>query len=190
MKPVTVESIREALAAHAPKRADPTDRMEAAVAIVFAPGARGALELLFIKRASVDGDPWSGQMAFPGGRRDPGDDDLFATSVRETLEETGIDLPREALLGELDDLAPVTPVLPPIFVRPFVFALATRPSVVPSHEVADFLWTDLRALAESAGTTRVTVRGGQLTVPSVMAGGNVVWGMTHRILSQVFELVA
>ena len=112
MKPVTVESIREALAAHAPKRADPTDRMEAAVAIVFAPGARGALELLFIKRASVDGDPWSGQMAFPGGRRDPGDDDLFATSVRETLEETGIDLPRDALLGELDDLAPMTPVRP------------------------------------------------------------------------------
>lgn len=189
MTSVTIQSIAEALSAHVPKRADSTGRREAAVAIVLAPGARGELELLFIKRASVDGDPWSGQMAFPGGRRDGSDEDLLATAVRETYEETQVALTRDTLLGTLDDLAPVTPVLPPVLVRPFVFGLHRRPGVVPSHEVADFLWADLRSLARTAGSSQVRVRGEQLTVPSVMAGGNVVWGMTHRILKQVLELV-
>ena len=68
--------------------------VEAAVALILLPTSDGDLEALFIKRAEVEGDPWSGQMAFPGGRRDPVDDDLLATAARATLEETGIDLAR------------------------------------------------------------------------------------------------
>lgn len=162
--------------------------MEAAVAIVLAPGADERLNVLFIRRAEVDGDPWSGQMAFPGGRREERDRDLLETATRETEEETAIRVGHAHLLGELDDLAPRTPVLPPIFVRPFVFGLPSRPDLEPSHEVADYLWRPLEGLPDTARETEVTVRGERRTVPCFMVGRHVVWGMTHRILSRLIEL--
>ena len=55
----------------------------------------GDPEVLFIKRAARAGDRWTGQVAFPGGRRDTNDADDMAASVRETMEETGLDLERE-----------------------------------------------------------------------------------------------
>src|SRR3989337_2808027 len=65
---------------------------KAAVALIFRSGADGQPELLFIKRADYPGDPWSGQVAFPGGREEPGDSSLADTAVRETREEAGSDL--------------------------------------------------------------------------------------------------
>mgnify|MGYP001813096738 CR=1 FL=1 len=50
----------------------------------------GELNVLMIKRAERKGDPWSGHMAFPGGRMDPGDDHGYAVAVRETEEEVGL----------------------------------------------------------------------------------------------------
>ncbi|MEP6687797.1 MAG: NUDIX domain-containing protein, partial [Gemmatimonadales bacterium] len=79
--------------------------------------------VLLIRRADRAGDPWSGHMALPGGRREETDPDLVATAVRETFEEVGLSLAPADLLGSLDDVVPRTPVLPPIAVRPYVFAL-------------------------------------------------------------------
>ena len=67
-----------------------------------------ALELLFIKRTAQEGDPWSGQIAFPGGRREAADADDVACAIRETWEEVGIDLTQEGdfqFLGRLGDRA-------------------------------------------------------------------------------------
>ena len=179
--------LRQRLVTHVPERATSVGKIEAAVAIILVP-ADDDLELLFIKRAEEPGDPWSGQMALPGGRREEGDADLLATATRETFEETEIELPPENLLGELDDLAPVTPVLPPIVVRPFVFGLEQAPSVTPSAEVALHVWTSLSELPRRAAESQVTVRGVDLTVPSFLVGPHVVWGMTHRILSRFLDL--
>lgn len=180
--------LRQRLVTHAPERGTGPGRIEAAVAIVLAPTRTGDLELLFIKRAEEPGDPWSGQMALPGGRREEGDPDLLTTATRETFEETEVALPHESLLGELDDLAPVTPVLPPVVVRPFVFGLEERPPITPSPEVALHVWTSLGELARKAAQSRVTVRGVELTVPSYLVGPHVVWGMTHRIISRFIDL--
>jgi len=80
---------------------------KAAVALIFRIGQQGALELLFIKRAEYPGDPWSGQIAFPGGREEARDASLAETAIRETREETEIDLEREGMMiGTLDDLRP------------------------------------------------------------------------------------
>ena len=75
----------------------------ARVAIALHEGG-GSLELLFIERASRDGDPWSGHMAFPGGRVDDTDLGPRAAAERETLEEVGLSLAGAELLGQLDDI--------------------------------------------------------------------------------------
>src|SRR5579884_3649741 len=93
----------------------------AAIALVLRTSASGEPELLMIRRAEYENDPWSGHIACPGGRMDPTDRDLQQTAVRETWEETGIDLARDGvILGTLDDITPRTPSLPPLVIRPFV----------------------------------------------------------------------
>src|SRR5207253_2021742 len=110
----------------------------AAVAAVFRAGADDQPELLMIKRAEHEGDPWSGHVALPGGRMDPRDRDLEQTAVRETWEETGIDIERDGyVLGRLDDLAPRMPVLPPLVIRPFVAVVPPTVTIVANPEVAD-----------------------------------------------------
>lgn len=54
----------------------------------------GDPEVLFIKRATREGDRWSGHVALPGGGRDPSDVDDRAVAIRETMEEVGLDLKR------------------------------------------------------------------------------------------------
>jgi 8-oxo-dGTP pyrophosphatase MutT (NUDIX family) len=186
---LSIDDVRSRLATHVPVPADPTGRMQAAVAVVLAPDASGALSLLLIRRADVHGDPWSGQMGLPGGRRDADDPDLLATARRETEEETGVRLPVTGLLGALDDIAPITPVLPPVAVRPFVFALDRIPPITPSHEVADYLWVAIDTLSQTAGTIEIEIRDERRTMPAFHIGPHVVWGMTHRIVNNFISLV-
>ena len=140
---------------------------------------------LLIRRAVRDGDPWSGHMALPGGRRGPGDESLLATATRETREEVGVELAPGHLLGTLGDVIPRTPVLPPIAVRPFVFLLAGRPSLTLSDEVNSTSWVSLDELLhpETLGNTSVEVAGEIREVAAYRVGDAVVWGMTERILT-------
>lgn len=181
--------VRRALAAHAPVPA-PRDEPfhEAAVALVLLPSGQG-IEALFIKRAVRDGDPWSGQIALPGGRRHAGEASLMFTAMRETLEEVGLDLAAAGeLLGELSELRPRTPVLPPIIVRPYVFAVSARPSIILSDEVAEAFWVPLRDVFDPEKRQEITVRFSDLHVrrPAIGVGEHVIWGMTEHIL-RVFE---
>ncbi len=189
MTRITVSRLTQCFAARTPRAVDTVSRIQAAVAIVLASDPRDRLDVLFIKRAEAENDPWSGQMGLPGGRREEADPDLLTTARRETLEETGIEIPSASLLGVLDDLAPVTPVLPPVVVRPFVFVLPRRPSLVLSPEVADYVWTSLEALPGTSGEAELAIRGVPRTMPAYLIGPYVVWGMTHRIMSNLFEIV-
>lgn len=157
----------------------------AAVALVLRPGEAGALELLMIKRADYAGDPWSGQVALPGGRREPDDASLERTAVRETWEETAIDIDRDGtILGVLDEVSPRTPTVRRVIVRPYVAAVGSGVAVVESPEVAAAFWVPLPSLRETAAwiTAEVVAHGQSLTVPAFTHGGYVVWGLTERIL--------
>lgn len=161
----------------------------AAVAIIVAPDPES---ILLIRRAEWEGDPWSGQMALPGGRRDPADADLEHTARRETWEEVGITLAVGASLGALDDFAPSTPVLPPVAVRPFVFHLDHRPALRLSDEVDTADWVLLDQLRDPANyfETTVVARGMEFQRPAYHTPCGVVWGLTERLLTQFLDLLA
>ncbi len=174
---------------------DPPPR-RAAVALVLRAGggAPGAVadadagpELLLVKRAEYPGDPWSGHVALPGGREEPGDASPWHTAARETFEETGLDLfARARLLGTLDEIYPRTPSLPPIVVRPHVAVAAPAGPLRLSAELAAAFWVPLAHFAAPgvSAEREVPTRRGALTVPSFLVGGHIVWGMTERILRQ------
>ena len=165
----------------------------AAVLAVFRVANDGGLELLFIKRAEWEGDPWSGHVAFPGGRHEPGDESLEDTAVRETREELGVDVRQHGrIIGTLDELHPRGPGLPPIVVRPYVAVLDTDVVLEPSHEVALAFWVPLRALLDPSTSVDATVvgRGAERTVTSYRFGDHTIWGMTERVLRQLLGLLA
>jgi 8-oxo-dGTP pyrophosphatase MutT (NUDIX family) len=165
----------------------------AAIALILRPNAAGDLELLMIRRAEVERDPWSGHIACPGGRMDPGDRDLEQTAIRETWEETGVDLAREGrVLGTLDDITPRTPTLPPLVIRPFVAVVSQGAQIVQNVEVAEAFWVPMSAIREMAawGRGMVPIRGvGEREVDVFRHGEYVVWGLTHRALSQFVSLL-
>lgn len=170
-------------------RKDPVKR--AAVASVLRPGDAGP-EVLFIRRAEHPSDPWSGHMAFPGGRQDPGDHDLLATARRETLEEVGLDLGGAELLGRGDDLEAIAKgKRAGLVVRPFVFWAPERLDVGPfdATEVAEALWAPIAPLlrGERDTTHPYVHEGRQLTFPAFDVEGRIVWGLTHRMLTAFFD---
>ena len=159
----------------------------AAILLVLRARDDGDPELLMIKRAESDGDPWSGHIACPGGRMERTDRDLSATAVRETHEETGIDVAQDGrVLGQLDDLRPRSPLLPPIIIRPFVAIVRADVTIVASAEVARAFWVPLSALREGGawGTGLVHASGRQRNVSTFQHGEHVVWGLTERVLRQ------
>jgi len=185
----SVADIARALAARAPAPAERDEPFgEAAVALVLHSGDDG-LEALFIKRATREGDPWSGQIALPGGRRHEGEDSLRLTAMRETFEEIGLDLAAHGeLLGELDELRPRNPGLPPIIVRPYVFVIRSRPTLVLNEEVAEAFWAPLRDVFDPARRKEITIHfsSARLRRQAIGYGDHDIWGMTESIL-RTFE---
>jgi 8-oxo-dGTP pyrophosphatase MutT (NUDIX family) len=183
-----VARIARALADH-PGVVIPGDGVarHAAVALILRLADDGDVELLMIKRASYPGDPWSGHIALPGGRQEPTDASLEQTAIRETFEETALDLAIVGrLIGTLDEVHPRTPRLPPLIIRPFVFIAPRDVTIAPSAEVAEAFWVPVPLLAHPSATGEATFtdRGIERTERSFRLGQHVVWGLTERILRQ------
>lgn len=166
------------------------ETIEAAVALLLRP--RSSVELLLIQRAEHPADPWSGHMALPGGRRDPGDVDLLDTALREVREETEIVAYRERhLLGVLDEVQAGSLRLPPVLIAPYALAVAPTTVARPAlREVAAAVWVPLEALRDDSAVSEIVVdvEGGTRSFPSLRYREYVIWGLTHRILTQFLEL--
>ncbi len=165
---------------------------QAAVAVILRECA-GQTEILFIKRAEKKGDPWSGQMAFPGGHLDRTDADLRAAAVRETWEETGLNLADAEYLGALDEhRAAPRSLRPNLLIAPHAFALAGDPALRPNDEVADVLWAPLNLLAGN-GLHRVQtfpINGAPAPFNGYrLASGHFIWGLTYRMLKDFFRIL-
>lgn len=158
----------------------------AAVAIVVRQGAEGD-EILLIRRATVEGDPWSGHIALPGGRYEPEDESLEATARRETLEETGVDLRASECVAQLTIVAPRMLRAPGVSVAPFVFRYHGDAGITMSDEIVEAWWLPVSELqtAESWRTVPVTVHGGAtIEARGFSIGEHVLWGLTERILDE------
>lgn len=183
------EQIARHLASRRPATVEDPGLSRAAVALVVAPDPDA---ILLIRRAERPGDPWSGQMGLTGGRSGLTDVDLLQTAIRETREEVGVSLSAAELAGPLDDVAPQSPHLPPLMVRPFVFLLRTRPIVTPNHEVADHLWVEWQSLVHPDSYRPFSVRLGDALreFPAYHVSPVPVWGMTERILAPLVAVLS
>jgi 8-oxo-dGTP pyrophosphatase MutT (NUDIX family) len=184
----SLDAVRERLARRQARRFTGEASRRAAVAAILRPGS-GATELLLIRRAEREGDPWSGHMALPGGHLEPGDADLLATAERETLEEVGLDLRQHELLGALDEHpATARGRFTGMVIAPFVFGLRGAAALHPNHEVAELLWAPLLPLARGdADVVKELEREGErIRFPGYGVGDHVVWGLTHRVLQSLF----
>jgi 8-oxo-dGTP pyrophosphatase MutT (NUDIX family) len=166
--------------------------IEAAVTLLLRPAT--ALELLLIRRVERTGDPWSGHVALPGGRRSTSDGDLLATALRETREEVGVAVDRgHDVVGALDEVVPRSRSLPLLVVAPFVAAAPAHVEVrLDPAEVESTVWVPLPALRDPAAVDEVLIEleQGFRVFPAIRYREYRIWGLTHRILMQFLEVAA
>jgi len=157
----------------------------AAVAVVLSEGRPGP-SVLLIRRAAREDDPWSGQIACPGGRVTPRDPAPFDACVRETQEEVGLDLVRS---GELVGVLPPRPPAnrPDLVVAPFVWRLQRQEHVRAGPEVVAVWYEPLGGLPALDREVEVPVRGRTVRTRGFVAGGVVIWGFTYRILIDILD---
>lgn len=169
---------------------------QAAVAMILHQGESGGLEVCFIRRAERMGDPWSGQVAFPGGRASATDPDAFAVAERETFEEVGIVLRPEHRIGALPMRAVERNVRRGgLTLWPFVYHVgaaerAQATARIPA-EVASVFWVPIGHLFDEAAVTELEYPpgSGSPTWPGIQFGEHVIWGLTLRVLASFAEVM-
>jgi 8-oxo-dGTP pyrophosphatase MutT (NUDIX family) len=189
-----ISRIRHRLSDHDPDRVMLEDPLRAAVALLLQPRQED-LHVLFIHRAHHPRDPWSGHMAFPGGRQDPEDPDLLVTIRRETREEVGIDLDNHGeYLGRLAEVqAMARGKLTNMAVSPFVYLVSSEAQLDPDPvEVQDTIWVPLSFMQRDG--VEKTVRRDlpdktTIEVPALVYGGKTIWGLTYRVLREFLGLI-
>lgn len=191
MTPLAFERITHLLARLRPD--DPPDdgRTRASVAMILRHGSDD-MEMLFIERTAYERDPWSGNLAFPGGKVEPGEEPRQAAE-RETCEEIGLDLGVVPCLGRLTDIAGMHL---PVRVSCFVYGIdGVQGEPVLNDEVSDAFWVRLDDLTAIERHVIAPVRFAEETfdVPAIrlpQPGKPVLWGLTYRLTMQFLEIVA
>jgi 8-oxo-dGTP pyrophosphatase MutT (NUDIX family) len=189
---LTLDHINSAMAANSPSSLPVEGRSRAAVALLLREGTAAvsgvsSLEVLFIERAQKTGDPWSGHIAFPGGRMDPGDASDRYTAERETQEEVGLVLDAARHLGRLDDISGRAAAARQMVVSAHVYHLPDPGPVVPNHEVATAFWFPLMDLLDASRQVKYTVPigGREIDFPGIALEDperHILWGMTYRFI--------
>jgi len=187
----SVSDATVALARHVPDIAASREASRnAAVAMVLNDRPGQGLSALFIQRAQHPDDPWSGQMAFPGGRFEPYDKTLVRAAMRETREEVGLALTQDMLLGRLSDVSGGRLSMHRLAVSPFVFHLPGEPETKPNYEVANTVWVPLTHLGDPANIAPYVFPQDpeKREFPAWHYEGYTIWGLTYRIIANYLRL--
>lgn len=143
---------------------------------------------LLLNRRSEEVEHHKGEISFPGGGADPGDQGPLDTAFRETEEEMGIPRDRITVLGEMDEVATRSRFRVSVFAGAIGQAGDFRPSADEIAEIVEFPISALR----DPGSVRVETHwqaGGANTVYSYACGRHLVFGATARILQQFLQLL-
>ncbi|MEM7250019.1 MAG: CoA pyrophosphatase [Pseudomonadota bacterium] len=160
----------------------------AAVAMIIRDGVN-ELDVCFIRRAEKQGDPWSGQVAFPGGRAESVDEDAPAVAERETHEEIGLVLSREQMIGALPESVINRSHQPrPLTLSPFVYYVPTlEADLRGNEEVAAIFWVPMSHLFDTGNITELEWGGSDSLFPGIQFDEHVIWGLTLRVLGTFAE---
>jgi 8-oxo-dGTP pyrophosphatase MutT (NUDIX family) len=187
---LTLDTAGCLLAGHRPALYPPGDGINAAVAFILRETAAG-MEGLFIERATRDGDPWSGNISFPGGRVEDHDRSLRETAERETREEISLDLADARYLGRLSD---ITGAHLKVTVACFVYGISGNPvQPLPNHEVRDLFWVPLDALVDPERRIVASIHFSDRTVtsPAIILKPEKppLWGITYRLVGEFLQII-
>lgn len=187
-----LQLIEHRLGAHKPRRKPLRQlRKRAAVAMILQV-RQGELHILMIERAERKGDPWSGHMAFPGGRMEKDDANGFEVAVRETDEEVGLQLgPEDECIGRLSEISARPGAGLGMVVTPFVFRLQRTARFALNHEVAEVVWVPLEFLLDEDNRKEMTweYRGARIPVPCYFYRGRRIWGLSLMMLYELMDLI-
>lgn len=150
-------------------------------------------ELIFIQRQKNPNDPWSGHIAFPGGKKSPVDQEFIDVALRETYEEIGIQLKHSQLIGRLNDLqGRKSGHLQNFFIRPYLFFLSASDATnlnfqLNQNEVQNILTVSMQKLfsQESSSQIQVSYQNRQLLLPAIQIEEYQIWGLTYLILHEL-----
>ncbi len=190
----TLDEIHARLSSVSPRIDKKPTRMSASVALVLRE-VGADLEALFIRRAEHDADPWSGHLAFPGGRLDAEDADARSAAERETVEELGVDLTDSSTTRCLGQLSDVLGHAESIRVSAYVYGISGNPSLRPNHEVRDAFWTPLHHCTDPG---RQSVRefsylDVSMPLPTIRlledANAPVLWGITYKFMDDFMSTI-
>lgn len=191
MPKYVLNDIISALATFHPQNIiDMTSNLKLAAVAMILRERSDVVEMLFIERAAYDRDPWSGHIAFPGGKMEIGENSR-QTAERETYEEIGVILPETSYIGCLSDIVGTNlPVK--VTCNLFVLELDIQPSI--NEEVHDLFWIPLHEIYNSQHHASTTVYFANKTfeVPSIkllQAGKPVLWGITYKLVMQLYEIL-
>ncbi len=142
----------------------------------------GRLKTIMIERTDIG--VHAGQISFPGGKSEPSDADSIETAIRETMEEIGVRVRREDVIGDLPSVKVPFSKFEIFPVVAFVDGISDFKT--SESEVKKVLEVDIEDMRKSLGTRPVMVAGKQYEVPSFLCGNSVVWGATAMIVAEMF----
>ncbi len=190
MPKTTIEDVRCSLARLPEEGRASEAALQAAVAVILRE-CDDDLHVLLIRRAEREGDPWSGDIAFPGGRIDATDAGPREAAERETLEEVAMRLDEATYLGRLGEIAGHSES---VIVSAFVYSVDEIGPLQLNHEVVEAFWRSLATLEETERHTEQAFRfyDEDVLLPAtrILDGeGPVLWGMTYRFLEMLMSLL-
>ena len=191
-----LDAIRGALITHTPQLISVSKQRQASVALILRDARKGT-EVLFIQRATSELDPWSGQIAFPGGGKEVFDSSCLDAAIRETLEEIGVALTPQMKIGRLDDHQGRNNNRSlNLVISCFVFHIDERPELIPNYEVAEAFWVPLAYLLDPVKAFDYQTPFRSQAYPAIDLGpgeagqSRILWGLTYRFVQNLLSILS